>query len=167
MAWFGRKKPPELERVDAARKAIEKQGDPRPVIVHTLDKVEAAIEIALDDRNRVAESAAAFDAGHIADELKAALRTKPAPDAPDTDHIVALRRRHEAVHALLNRHDEIGKGIDKALADLETLVAQSAMAQVSSRDTFEDLRHWLDLLDADAQALTAAHDTLDRLDEIS
>ena len=163
MSLFGRKRPPELERVAEARRRIREQGDPRPVVLHTLDKVEAAIEVALDDRQRVRESLDGFDATRIGAELKAALRAKPRPDAPDDATIVSLRKRHEAVHALQNRAEEIESGIQKALVDIETLVAQAAMSNVLDDGTLDDLGHWLELLDADARALTDAHAVVDRM----
>ena len=159
------KKPPEIQRVEAARETVRKQGEPRPVVLHTIDKVQTAIEVALADRDRVAESLTNFDEVRIAAELKTALRSKAQPTDPDTPHVLSLRRRHEAVHALHNRRDEIAEGIERSLADLETFVAERAMAALGADAAFEDLSHWLDTLDADARSLTAAHDALDRLQE--
>lgn len=164
MLRFG-KKAPEIQRVDAAREAILKQSEPRPVVLHTVNKVRAAIEQALTDRDRVADSLASFDEQRIAGELKTALRTKAHPTDPDTSHIMSLRRRHEAVHALHNRRDAITKGIERSLADLETFVAERAMTTMRSDDVFADLDHWIDTLDADARSLAASHDALDRISE--
>lgn len=165
MLRFG-KRAPEIQRVDAAREAILKHGDPRPVVLHTVDKVRAAIEQALADRDRVADSLTSFDEQRIGDELKAALRTKVHPTDQDTPHILALRRRHEAVHALHNRRDAIAEGIERSLADLETFVAERAMAMMQSDAVFADLGHWIETLDADARSLAASHDALDSTSEI-
>jgi len=165
MLRFG-KQAPELQRVDAAREAILKHGEPRPVVLHTVDKVRAAIEQALADRDQVADSLTSFDEQRIADELKAALRSKPRPTDPDTPHVLALRRRHEAVHALHNRRDAIAEGIERSVADLETFAAERAMAAMQSDEVFADLGHWINTLDADARSLTASHETLDRIPEI-
>lgn len=135
-------------------------------MLHTVDKVRAAIEQALADRERVADSLTSFDEQRIGDELKAALRAKPRPTDPDTPHVLALRRRHEAVHALHNRRDAIAEGIERSLADLETFAAERAMAAMQSDDVFADLSHWIDTLDADARSLTTSHDVPDRISEI-
>lgn len=164
MLRFG-KRAPELQRVDVAREAILKHGEPRPVVLHTVDKVRAAIEQALADRDQVGDSLTSFDEERIAAELKAALRTKARPTDPDTPHILALRRRHEAVHALHNRRDDIAEGIERSLADLETFAAERAMAAMRSDDVFADLSHWIDTLDADARSLNATHDALDNISE--
>ena len=165
MRRFGRRAP-ELQRVDAAREAILKHGDPRPIVVHTIDKVRTAIEQALADRDRVADSLTSFDEQRIGDELKAALRAKARPTDPDTPHVLALRRRHEAVHALHNRRDAIAEGIERSVADLETFAAERAMAAMQSDDVFADLGHWIETLDADARSLAASHDALDQISEV-
>ncbi|MEM7091842.1 MAG: hypothetical protein AAF567_02470 [Actinomycetota bacterium] len=163
MPVFG-KKAPELQRIDDARKALRRHGEPRPVIMHTVDKIEAAIDVALDDRRRIGDSLGDFDADRIAAELKTALRTKPRPTDPDDDRILSLRRRHEAVHALHNRRDEIHATIERTLADLDTFVAERAMALATSRSdgTFEDLSRWIDTLNDDAAHLSDTHAALDR-----
>ena len=165
MLRFG-KKAPEIQRVETARQAIIKHGDPRPVVLHTVDKVQAAIEQALTDRDRVVDSLTSFDEQRIGDELKAALRAKPVPTDPDTPHIMALRRRHEAVHALHNRRDAIAESIERSLADLETFAAERAMAILQADDAFADVNRWIETLDADVRSLTASHHALDRVSEI-
>lgn len=166
MALFGRKKAPELERIDRARKAIEDRGDTRPVVRHTLDKVESAIGVAIEDRARIDQALDQLDQDRIAAELKSALRAKPDPTAPDSAQVLSLRKRHEATHALHNRRDEVATAIERALVDLETLVAQAAMSRVSSSDeAMDDVAHWLGRLDDDVQALTATHDVLARVRE--
>jgi hypothetical protein len=166
MALFGRKRPPEIQRAEAARKAIEQHGEPRPVVRHTLDKVEAAIAVAIDDRDRIDESLTGLDQERIAAELKAALRAKPDPTAADPPTVMSLRKRHEAVHALQNRREDIDSAIERALVDLETLVAQTAMHRLgASDDAMDDLGHWLGQLDDDVRALADAHDVLARLQE--
>lgn len=157
MAWLGRRTdPPELKRIEAARSAVRRHGEPRPIVVHSIDKIEDAVTRALADCTRISESLEDFDQDRIGNELKAALRTKSRPTDPDTPQILSLRRRHEAVHALRNRLEERTADIDRALVDLETFVAERAMAAATSDEAFADLQHWVDVLDRDAQALLGA-----------
>ena len=157
MVRFWKKRPEQLQRVDAARDALSRHGEPRPVIGFALDKVERAIETALHERAELDASIQDFDADVIAADLKHALRQKPEPAAPDDEHILALRRRHPAVHALMNRRDSIDTTIAKTLADLDTLAAETATAAIAEGDAIQDVDHWLAVLDADAQAILAAN----------
>lgn len=91
-------------------------------------------------------------------ELKSALRARPAPDVPDTDHILSLRRRHESIHSVKNRRQDLTVLIERAFADAETLAATvTTAAAVGSDREVAAMNELIDRMAADARALEAAH----------
>lgn len=128
-----------------------------------LDTVETALESAVADRARVAEALTKLDPERAARELKDALRrAQTSPGGPDDDHIATMRRRHETIHALRDRLEQIDRQIEKTLVDVEALAARS-VGLAASPTTDSALGGDLDRLHADIAAIEAAHDEIRRL----
>ena len=118
-----------------------------------LDRVEAALAIADQDRAKLDAAVRQLDPARVSAELKAALRNGDTPERL----VTTLRRRHEMVHSLSNRLEEINQQIDLTLADLETLAARITHTSFAPAGSDETLDAELDQLHLDVTALAAAH----------
>ena len=76
-----------------------------------------------------------------------------------------MRRRHEAIHTLLGRRDDLDRHVEATIADVESLVAETVTASVTSDRT--ELDRLVGQLTADAAALTAAHEEVARIGDAS
>lgn len=124
-----------------------------------LDQVSRTLTEASDDRTSLAASLQRLDPDRISSELKAALRARPDPTAPDSDMIRSLRERHELQHRLIDRLEALDARIEKTLIDVDTLAARSvelAFASSTRSGPDDDLRR----LNDDLAALTRAHEEL-------
>ncbi len=122
--------------------------------------VRRSVADALADRDRLHEVLRGLDPERAASELKAALRARARPDEPDSGHISALRRRYETAAALQNRLDELTDSIERTLVDVDTLVAESAVAAIGSLGDGGSIDDQVSRLRDDVSALAAAHQEL-------
>ena len=99
--------PPWRQRVQAAR-AIIRRHKTDAVAEARLDRVEAALAIADQDRAKLDAAVRQLDPARVSAELKAALRSGDTPERL----VTTLRRRHEMVHSLSNRLEEMNQQID-------------------------------------------------------
>ncbi|MEM8709084.1 MAG: hypothetical protein AAGE98_21665 [Actinomycetota bacterium] len=146
---------PRDPRLAAARATIADHGAD-PAALDLIDQIDEAVATAREDRRKLEGSLTSLDPERAIAELKAALRRRESPTAPDTPEITALRKRHETISRLANRVDEIDAQITATLIDAETLAAQTI---VSTLDRTEDaeFRRQLSTLQRDAVLLADAH----------
>ena len=121
-----------------------------------LNSGDQAIATAREDQRKLEGSLAALDPDRATAELKAALRARPSPMAPDTPEIVALRKRYETIARLVNRVEDIDIQISGTLIDAETLAAQTIVTAIDRTEDAE-FRRQLGELKRDASALADAH----------
>ena len=148
------------ERVDRAMALIGEHDD---VVVGSgadLTRVKAALTDADLDITRLDEAIAKLNPGSINDELKAALRSRPDPTAPDTPLIVSLRQRHETIHTLQNRRDDLAERVERTLADLDALAAKTVELSFVVAGSSDGLRNEVQGLTSDVDALMRAHQQL-------
>lgn len=155
--------PPELTRIDAARERLAGGPGGSASTDAVLADVRRSVAEALTDRFRLEQVLVGLDPERAATELKAALRARPRPDAPDNEHIAALRRRHETIAAVRNRLDELTTDIERTLVDVDTLVAQSAATAIGNLGVTGSIDDHVDRLRDDVSALTEAHRQLSDL----
>ncbi len=153
---------PDRERLRAARTLIERHTDDHAISA-ALERVDAALVESADDRDRIEQALEDLGGLRVTAELKTALRARLDVTAPDTAHILSLRRRHEAIHTLLGRRDDLDRHVEATIADVESLVAETVTASVTSDRT--ELDRLVQQLTADAAALTAAHEEVARIGE--
>ena len=78
----------------------------------------------------------------------------------DTPVIIALRRRHEAVHRVANSREALAADIERTLTDVETLVTD-----VVAGATRGELERQLRTVNDEAEALSLAHAEVERIDD--
>lgn len=147
---------PELEQVRAARDALA--GDPAALAV--LDEVEASLEVALEDRDRLRASLVELDLDKATSELKAALHARPSVTVPDTPAIASLRQRYDTINVVRRRVRSVEDRIATTLIDLDTLRANVAAMPSFGAGSSAELSA---RLAGDAAALRAAHEELEGL----
>lgn len=147
-----------------ARSLIERHTNDH-AISSALERVDAALIESAADRERIDQALEDLGGLRVTSELKTALRARLDVTAPDTAHIVSLRRRHEAIHTLLGRRDDLDRHVEATIADVESLVAETVTASVTSDRT--ELDRLVGQLTADAAALTAAHEEVARIGDAS
>ena len=146
---------PRDPRLAKARATIADHGAD-PAALDLIDEIDQAIATAREDQRKLEGSLAALDPDRATAELKAALRARPSPMAPDTPEIVALRKRYETIARLVNRVEDIDIQISGTLIDAETLAAQTIVTAIDRTEDAE-FRRQLGALQRDAAALAAAH----------
>lgn len=146
------------QRIDEARAVIRQHRDD-PALHLRLDQIEAAVAQAIDDQRQLSASIVALKPDQVSGELKAALRARRDPTAPDTELIAALRRRHDTVNQLTNRLESIDVSIAGAIADVEALAARSVELSFAGSAAMS-LNAELARLSDDTTALILAHDEI-------
>ena len=144
-------------RVDRALEMIRRNDD-GPMTRARLAEVDEALERSRDDRSRLQQALGELDAERAARELKAALRARPDPSAPDSATILTLRRRYESIHALGNRLDELDRRVEITIADLEALAAAAVDLSFLGPGSATELESLLETLRLDSAALAVAHE---------
>lgn len=147
--------PPWKIRFDNAVRLID-QHSTDPQLEGRLTRAETALAEAVGDRQQLATTIAEFDPDRVTAELKAALRARPNITAPDTPLLKSLRQRHELLHGLRDRLEELDAGIERTLVDLENLAAGAISLSFdapSAGSPETDLQR----LNDDIAALAAAH----------
>lgn len=164
---FRRKPPPEPEptplpehpRIAAARELLQ-HGRDTALAAQVLDRVAEAIRSGEAERDRLDKVIVGLDPDKITGELKRTLRQRPSVTEPDSAIVLALRRRHEALHRVANQRDQLAKDIERTLTDAETLVA-SVLADADGAEIDAQLRMVTD----EAKALAASHAEVSAVDE--
>jgi hypothetical protein len=149
-------------RLDEARASIRRHNSTSPVL-DVLDDVERSLESAVQDCVRLEQTIEQLNPTKATQDLKLALRMRPNANSSDSEQISALRRRHDTVHALMNRLSGLRGRMDRTLIDVDTMVAQSVTAVVASDSYDRMLERQLGQLTDDAAGLTKAHQELDLL----
>lgn len=147
--------PPWKIRFDGAVRLIE-QHSTDTHLRDRLRETEAALAGAVADRLRLARTIAELDPDRITAELKAALRARTDVTAPDTPLLTSLRQRHELLHGLRDRLEQLDDRIEQTLVDLENLAAGAISLSFdvpSAGSAQTDLQR----LNDDIAALAAAH----------
>lgn len=154
--------PPEwAPRVDAARELIATTPG-GAIATPQLHAMEQALHDAEADRTRVRDAARRLGPEQTLADLKAAMRANP-HGAPSPE-VEALQRRHALINDLLNRDEQLGAQITRAVADLDALAAEAVhAAALAPSDADSLLRSHLDRIQEDIQALAAAHNEIGRL----
>ncbi len=122
-----------------------------------LTAIDRALRTADLDRAELARAIRRLDPDRAAAELKAALRSRRDATGPDDPLVLTLRRRHESIHALQNRLDDLDRHIEATLVDLDVLVARSVEQSLVRSSAPIRLDDELERLRLDAEALAAAH----------
>jgi chromosome segregation ATPase len=147
-------------RVSAARATVERRASVA-FVAERFDDLERALHAAEADRTELASAIDELGADRVTGELKEALRElERRPDARGEARVAALRRRHETVHELRNRLDDLGARIDATVADLELLAARAVALSVDRQLGRHDLEAELTRLHDDLTALEHAHEEL-------
>ena len=144
-------------RVDHAV-AIILRNDTAATTRARLAEVEDALEQSREDRTRLERAVRELDPERAARELKAALRSRPDPTAPDSPAILTLRRRYESIHGLENRLDLLERRVENTVADLEALAAAAVDLSLQGSTGGTGLSSLLETLRIDSAALARAHE---------
>lgn len=158
--WKKAPPPPWQDRLQRARQLIEDHHRDGSILVR-IDEVERSLLDSRSDQERLRSAIDALRPEEAASELKAALRRRPDPTAPDTPLIVTLRERHESINDLRNRLETLEHQQEATLADLEAVAAHVVEHSTSSVD--RPFAAELDRLKADAEALRAARAEIEHL----
>lgn len=154
--------PPWRHRLDEARRIIRGHGAD-PTMDARLDDVEHRLLAAEADHAQLTSVIAQLDPERATRELKDALRARERGGSVTDDAITALRRRHETVHQLQNRREELRSRIDATVADVEHLAGRTVEVALVSRSGSSPLGAELDRIRRDLTALEQAHDEIRRL----
>lgn len=152
--------PPWRSRFDDSRTTVLAHVD-RPEVRERLDRIEHDLSAAQRDLDRIADALVGLDPERTSRELKAALRAQGL--APDSPEVRRLRARHETVHDLRNRHDDLARAIESTLADLEIFAVRTVSARLDTVQPALLERELADLHD-DLTALDAARDEVSRIE---
>jgi hypothetical protein len=131
-------------------------------MLSTFAELESVVRSVIADRDRLNAQLATMDPERTANELKAALRSRMDPTAPDTPAVQALRRRYEAVNRAFSRRDELDDLITALLIEAETTAAEAAAGYLAG-DSAALVRTAVGRLRGDLDALVAARAEIDDL----
>jgi predicted RNase H-like nuclease (RuvC/YqgF family) len=123
-----------------------------------LGDVERSLLEAEQDLATVATALRQLDPERATRELKDALRASHRGQT--SPHVEALRRRHDTILKVQDRQDQLRRGIDSTLADVEQLAARCVELSLSTRIDDTVLAGELDTLRTDLHALELAHQDL-------
>ncbi|MBP8180347.1 MAG: hypothetical protein KAZ88_05095 [Acidimicrobiia bacterium] len=152
---------PEEGRIKQARQVVETSCTDASML-STFAELESVVRSVIADRDRLNAQLATMDPERTANELKAALRSRMDPTAPDTPAVQALRRRYEAVNRAFSRRDELNDLITALLIEAETTAAEAAAGYLAG-DSAALVRTAVGRLRGDLDALVAARAEIDDL----
>ena len=124
-------------------------------------RIEEALHQADADVARLEAALVSLNPEAIAAELKTVLRQRSSPMQDDTELIRSLRQRHETVHVLKNRRDDIAGQIERTLVDVDAYAAKAVeLSFVAGASSSSVLNGHVDRLLGDIDALHRAHEQL-------
>ncbi len=164
---FGRKDdpaPPPPTRWQArlnASMVLVRQHVTDPVILRRLGEIEGALWTADADRKRLEETLVQLQPERANRELKDALRRDfEDPSAANASLAQSLQRRHEGIHGLQDRIEQLERSIEETIADVEVLAASSAQLRLNNAVSGAESDRLMDHLNEDLRILSKVHEDL-------